>query len=102
MIEVLQIAIKAIKANKLRATLVIIALILIVVGLALLAKHFHEELTVEKIESLVRRYGYYLIFALVMLGNMGVPVPEESPVIISGFFAQKGLFDYKIALLVCF
>lgn len=101
MMEVLHIAYKAIRANKLRATIALLVLATIITTLVILGHKFHEQFTMENIEYLIKEYGYYLIFTLVMLGNMGVPVPEESPVIIAGFAVQLGLMDYKTACLVC-
>ncbi len=99
--ETISAIIDFIKANRLRAILAALAVIGLIPLIIFISSKVHEKLTLEFIIFLVKRYGYYLIFALVMLGNIGVPVPEESPVIVAGFASQQGLLDYKIAVLVC-
>lgn len=89
------------KANKIRAAIFLAFLLVLLSFLVFAAIEAHQHLTLEKIAGLIQRYGYVVIFTLVMLGNMGVPVPEESPVILAGYASQKLWLDYKIAVLVC-
>ncbi|MBI4850372.1 MAG: DedA family protein [Acidobacteria bacterium] len=89
------------KANKIRAAIIISILLLILSFLVFAAIEAHKHLSLQEIARLIEKYGYVVIFSLVMLGNMGVPVPEESPVILAGYASQKGWLDYKIAFLVC-
>jgi membrane protein DedA with SNARE-associated domain len=89
------------KANKIRAAIILTFLLVLLSALVFAAIQAHEHLTLEKIAGLIQKYGYVTIFTLVMLGNMGVPVPEESPVILAGYASQKLWLDYKTAVLVC-
>lgn len=89
------------KANKIRAIIISFVLITLLSAIIYGAIQAEEYLTLEHIAELIQKYGYIVIFTLVMLGNMGVPVPEESPVILAGYASQKLWLDYKIAFLVC-
>lgn len=89
------------KANKIRAALILTLLLAILSALVFAAIQAHEHLTLKEIARLIEKYGYIVIFSLVMLGNMGVPVPEESPVVLAGYASQKLWLDYKTAFLVC-
>jgi membrane protein DedA with SNARE-associated domain len=89
------------KANKIRAVLILMLLLVLLSGFVFAAIEAHQHLSLQQIAKLIEKYGYVVIFSLVMLGNMGVPVPEESPVILAGYASQKLWLDYKIAFLVC-
>ncbi|KAF0247871.1 MAG: hypothetical protein FD167_2728 [bacterium] len=102
MIEIIKNFWQLAKANKIRAAIVISFLLILLSAFVFAAIEAHEHLTLEKIAGLIQKYGYIVIFALVMLGNMGVPVPEESPVVLAGYASQKLWLDYKIAFIVCF
>src|SRR5574337_1760684 len=39
----------------------------------------------------VAHWGYLLIGVIVMLGNVGIPVPEETVLLVGGYFAAKGM-----------
>ncbi len=43
----------------------------------------------------VERWGYLLVGVTVVLGNIGVPVPEETVLLVGGYFAAKGLLDLR-------
>ena len=43
----------------------------------------------------VARWGYLLVGVMVVLGNLGAPVPEETVLLASGYFAAKGLLDLR-------
>lgn len=43
----------------------------------------------------VARWGYLLVGVTVVLGNLGVPVPEETVLLVGGYFAAKGLLDLR-------
>ena len=43
----------------------------------------------------VGRWGYLLVAVTVMLGNLGAPVPEETILLVGGYFAAKGLLDLR-------
>lgn len=40
--------------------------------------------------QLIGHWGYLAIFALVILGNMGVPLPEETVLILAGYLVWQG------------
>lgn len=41
----------------------------------------------------VADWGYLLVGVIVMLGNIGIPVPEETVLLVSGYFAAKGMLN---------
>ncbi|MBK7996243.1 MAG: DedA family protein [Blastocatellia bacterium] len=99
--EQLKNIIELIKANKIRAAIVIFILLGVLSVLIVAAIEVHKHLTIDVIAGLIKKYGYYTIFALVMLGNMGVPVPEESPVILAGYASHEKWLNYEVAVIVC-
>src|SRR5271154_4682313 len=52
------------------------------------------------IEGLLATWGYLGIFAAVFVGNLGVPVPEESVMLAAGFLAGQVLLDLRLVYLV--
>ena len=48
-----------------------------------------------ELSNLLAAWGYLGIFILVFVGNLGVPVPEESVLITAGFLASHGLLDLE-------
>jgi membrane protein DedA with SNARE-associated domain len=45
--------------------------------------------------ELVAHWGYGAIFVAVLLGNVGVPIPEETILALSGYLAQRGISDSR-------
>ncbi len=43
----------------------------------------------------IERWGYPLISAMIMLGNVGLPVPEETILLAGGYFAAKGMLTLR-------
>lgn len=43
----------------------------------------------------VARWGYLLVGVTVVLGNLGAPVPEETVLLVGGYFAAKGLLSLQ-------
>ena len=41
----------------------------------------------------VARWGYLLVAVTVVLGNLGAPVPEETILLVGGYFAAKGMLN---------
>ncbi len=60
---------------------------------------FHV-LTPSYIADLIATYGYLGIAVIVFLGNLGVPVPEETVVLAAGFVAGRGILDPRIVFAV--
>jgi membrane protein DedA with SNARE-associated domain len=48
--------------------------------------------------ELINHWGYIAIVLFVILGNVGLPVPEESILIVAGYLAWRG--DLKIAFVI--
>jgi membrane protein DedA with SNARE-associated domain len=50
--------------------------------------------------AIIAHWGYLAIFAFVVLGNLGVPIPENSVPWIAGYFVWKGRLSLLLVLLV--
>ncbi len=69
-------------------------------------RHFYQaslamEMTSVEILNWVTRYGYLGIFALLMLGIVGVPVPDELLLTCAGFLVFKGYLGPEFTV-ACF
>lgn len=53
------------------------------------------------IADLIEQFTYLGIFAVLFLGGLGVPIPEELPVLAAGALAHAGYMRWWIALPVC-
>src|SRR5215813_14261698 len=60
-----------------------------------------EILNPMYLEQWLQNWGYIGIFVCVFIGNLGVPVPEETVLLLAGFLAGRNLLDLKIVYLVC-
>ncbi|ADM38617.1 putative membrane phosphatase [Bacillus spizizenii str. W23] len=47
-------------------------------------------------------YGYIAIFLMLVLGIVGLPIPDEVMMTIVGHFTNIGVFHYEVAILVSF
>ncbi len=56
--------------------------------------------SVESIQALVSQWGYLGILGFVLLGNLGLPVPEESVLWVAGYLVWQGGFRLPLVLLV--
>jgi len=52
-------------------------------------------------DELIGRFGYAGIILLLVLGGLGLPVPEEAPIIIAAMLAKKGVLWGPAALAAC-
>ena len=52
------------------------------------------------LRALIRHWGYPAIFGFVVLGNLGVPIPENSVLWIAGYFVWRGKLWLPAVLLV--
>lgn len=50
----------------------------------------------------VTHWGYVAVFVLVILGNAGVPVPEETVLVVAGFLVWSGQLRLDLVLAVGF
>jgi membrane protein DedA with SNARE-associated domain len=53
-------------------------------------------------DDLILQFGYFGIFFVLVLGGLGLPVPEEAPIIIAAILARKGTMHWAPALASCF
>ncbi len=60
------------------------------------------EITSAEILNWITRYGYIAIFLLLMLGIIGVPVPDEIVLTCSGFLIFKGFLSPELTLSCAF
>ena len=60
------------------------------------------EMTSAEILNWITRYGYIGIFFLLMLGIIGVPVPDEIVLTCSGFLIFKGFLSPELTLSCAF
>jgi membrane protein DedA with SNARE-associated domain len=54
--------------------------------------------TVSDPNLLLQHWGYLAIFAVVILGNMGLPIPEETILILAGYLVWDGELRLPIVL----
>jgi membrane protein DedA with SNARE-associated domain len=52
-------------------------------------------------EELVGQYGYFGIILLLVLGGLGLPVPEEAPIIVAAILSKKGAMSPPLAFASC-
>ncbi|HKX01015.1 MAG TPA: DedA family protein [Methylomirabilota bacterium] len=53
------------------------------------------------LEELLQRFTYLGILAALLLGSLGVPIPEEMPIVAAGILSHEGLARWWLALPVC-
>ena len=53
-----------------------------------------------RIADLLATWGYLGIFTAVFVGNLGIPVPEETVMLAAGFFAGQRLLDLRLVYVV--
>ncbi|MBG9770269.1 DedA family protein [Bacillus spizizenii] len=56
----------------------------------------------EQIEEFITSYGYIAIFLMLVLGIVGLPIPDEVMMTIVGFFTHTGVLNYPLAIIVSF
>jgi len=56
---------------------------------------------VEALQGFVEHFTYAGIFALLLLGSLGVPIPEEMAIIAAAVLSHEGLARWWLALPVC-
>lgn len=54
----------------------------------------------DSIQALVSDWGYLGLLVFVLLGNLGLPFPEESVLGVAGFLVWQGGFQLPVVLLV--
>ncbi len=53
------------------------------------------------LQELLQRFTYLGILAALLLGSLGVPIPEEMPIVAAGILSHEGLAWWWLALPVC-
>lgn len=53
-------------------------------------------------DDLILQFGYFGIFFILVLGGLGLPIPEEAPILIAAVLSRKGTMHPAIALASCF
>lgn len=56
--------------------------------------------TVESLQVLISQWGYPGLLVFVLLGNLGLPLPEESVLWVAGYLVWQGGFQLPLVLLV--
>jgi membrane protein DedA with SNARE-associated domain len=57
---------------------------------------------VQVFSGYIANYGYVALFGLFFLGILGMPLPEETLLVFSGFLVSTGQLRYLPTFLVCF
>jgi membrane protein DedA with SNARE-associated domain len=52
------------------------------------------------VQSLLEHFGYVAVFAALLAGGFGVPIPEELTQLTTGALAHEGLLDLRLAIPV--
>jgi membrane protein DedA with SNARE-associated domain len=56
---------------------------------------------VHTLQGFVEQFTYLGVFAVLLLASLGVPIPEEMPIIAAAVLAHEGLARWWLALIVC-
>jgi membrane protein DedA with SNARE-associated domain len=56
---------------------------------------------VQALQEFVDNFTYLGIFAVLLLGSLGVPIPEEMPIIGAAVLSQEGVVRWWLALPTC-
>ncbi|MGG2106661.1 DedA family protein [Lysinibacillus pakistanensis] len=56
----------------------------------------------EMIQELVASYGYLAIFLMLVLGIVGLPIPDEVLMTIVGYFTNIHVLNYELAIFISF
>jgi membrane protein DedA with SNARE-associated domain len=60
-----------------------------------------EEASLEALQEFVDNFTYLGVFAVLLLGSLGVPIPEEMPIIAAAVMSHEGVVRWWLALPVC-
>ncbi|KOP72703.1 hypothetical protein AMS59_17515 [Lysinibacillus sp. FJAT-14745] len=56
----------------------------------------------QLIQDLITSYGYLAIFLMLLLGIVGLPIPDEVLMTIVGYFTNIHLLNYELAIFISF
>jgi membrane protein DedA with SNARE-associated domain len=54
------------------------------------------------VADLIERFTYLGIFLVLFVAGLGVPIPEEAPILAAGILAHQEIIRWWLGLLVCF
>lgn len=56
----------------------------------------------ELAKELISQYGYFAIFGMLVLGIVGLPIPDEVMMTFVGYLSSIHLLNYEMSLLISF
>ncbi|PFE04971.1 DedA family protein [Bacillus cereus] len=56
----------------------------------------------ELVQQVIADYGYLAIFLMLVLGIVGIPIPDEVMMTVVGYFTNINVLNYELAILVSF
>jgi glycerol-3-phosphate O-acyltransferase / dihydroxyacetone phosphate acyltransferase len=56
---------------------------------------------VQALQEFVDNFTYLGVFAVLLLGSLGVPIPEEMPIVAAAVLSHEGIVRWWLALPVC-
>ena len=59
------------------------------------------EVSLEALQEFVNNFTYLGVFAVLLLGSLGVPIPEEMPIIAAAVMSHERIVRWWLALPVC-
>jgi membrane protein DedA with SNARE-associated domain len=59
------------------------------------------EVSLEALQEFVNNFTYLGVFAVLLLGSLGVPIPEEMPIIAAAVMSHESIVRWWLALPVC-
>jgi membrane protein DedA with SNARE-associated domain len=60
-----------------------------------------REASLEALQGFVDNFTYLCVFVVLLLGSLGVPIPEEMPIIAAAVMSHEGVVRWWLALPVC-
>ena len=57
-------------------------------------------MSLDGIQAWIGHWGYAAVFLVVILGSMGIPIPEETILLLSGYLSWRGTFTLPAAIAV--
>ena len=60
----------------------------------------HHVFNPAEMTEWITAWGYTGIFICIFIGNVGIPVPEETVLLAAGFLTARDILDFRIVVLV--
>ena len=64
------------------------------------SENYSTYVTMPELNELLGRWGYMAIVLVVVLGNLGLPVPEETILGLAGYLVWRGDLRFSIVLVI--